>query len=109
MGRYDALTQLEEKPEKKDPSPVVSSPTAKKLPTQPIENQGDDGKKPAKPLTRKTASQSLTLPEIEKPEKYTTRLEPSLIKKIRLDAIEKDIKDYEVVKEALNLYFNKRQ
>jgi len=49
MGRYDALTQLEEKPEKKDPSPVVSSPTPKKLPTQPIENQGDDGKKPAKP------------------------------------------------------------
>jgi hypothetical protein len=64
MGRYDALTQLEEKPEKKDPSPVVSSPTPKKLPTQPIENQGDDGKKPANPLTRKTACQLPTLPEI---------------------------------------------
>jgi hypothetical protein len=39
--------------------------------------------------------------------KYTTRLEPSLVKKIRLHAIEKDKKDYEVVRDALNQYFER--
>jgi hypothetical protein len=38
-------------------------------------------------------------------EKYTTHLEPSLVKKIKLAAIEKDIKDYEIVRLALTQYF----
>src|SRR4051812_39449558 len=44
---------------------------------------------------------------LEKPEKYTTHLEPSLIKKLKIYATERDMKDYQVVKNALLLYFEK--
>lgn len=43
----------------------------------------------------------------EKPEKYTTHLEPSLVKKLKLHATEHDLKDYQVIKQALLLYFEK--
>jgi hypothetical protein len=42
-----------------------------------------------------------------KPEKYTTHLEPNLVKKIKLYAVERDMKDYEVVTDALLAYFEK--
>ena|SRR2546425_12712288 len=107
MGRFDALTQLEEKGEKNIPAPMGASPTLKNQRAQPVKNQGSELKKPANPQTRKTANQSSTLDSLNKPEKYTTRLEPTLIKKIRIHAIEKDMKDYEVVRSALNQYFER--
>jgi hypothetical protein len=45
------------------------------------------------------------LADLEKPEKYTTHIEPSLMKKIKLWAVEKDMKDYDVVRAALIQYF----
>jgi hypothetical protein len=65
------------------------------------------GKKamPASQQPHKATTLSPTLPDAEKVEKYTTHLEPSLVKKIKLAAIEKDIKDYEVVRLALTQYF----
>jgi hypothetical protein len=65
--------------------------------------QETQGKKdmPVSQHTRKTAKLSPAPPDSEKVEKYTTHLEPSLIKKIKLEAIEKDMKDYDVVRTAL--------
>jgi hypothetical protein len=123
MGRFDALTQIEEKQEKKTPLPEAGSPITKISQAQSKYKENVSDKKPAKPQTllpaspqnrltanpqaRKTANQSPTPDNLDKPEKYTTRLEPSLVKKVRLHAIEKDIKDYEVVRNALNQYFEK--
>jgi hypothetical protein len=109
MGRFDALTQIEEQPKKPDPSPVISSPAVNKLQSQPIKKQVEAEKKPANPKARKPAKPSPTLDGLEKPEKYTTRLLPSWVKKIQLDAIEKDINDYDVVTAALKLYFESKK
>ena len=105
MGRFDALTELDER----QPETVATPPPP--WPEAPLagKNHGADGKKPANPQAGKPANLSPTLPAVEKPEKYTTRLEPSLVKKIRLEAIEKEVKDYEVVRTALNEYFAKQQ
>jgi hypothetical protein len=138
MGRFDALTELDEnqqsvqtpdtlpvEPTKKHSSPPLSQKEQGKEPgtqssvapspvwdapgLQTGKKHLADGKKPASPQNRKPATLSPALPDLEKPEKYTTRLEPSLVKKIRLEAIEKDIKDYEVVRTALNEYFAKHK
>jgi hypothetical protein len=106
MGRYDALTQLEEKPVQADPLPAVAPSPTDSSQAQAINKQDAGQKKPAKPQNRKTASQSPSN-AAERPEKYTTRLEPSLVKKIRLHAAEKEMKDYEVVRTALNHYFER--
>jgi hypothetical protein len=101
MGRFDALTQIEEDQEKKVPLPESSSPIIDPSQVQINKKDSENQKKPANPQTRKPANPPLTLDFEEKPEKYSTRLEPSLVKKIRLHAIEKDVKDYEVIKTAL--------
>jgi hypothetical protein len=66
-----------------------------------IQKAHDQSVKPATVQTRKTATLPLASADSEKVEKYTTHLEPSLVKKIKLAAIEKDIKDYEIVRLAL--------
>jgi hypothetical protein len=45
MGRYDALTHLEEKPTQTTPSLAPSSPTLKKPIAQLVKKQGDEGEK----------------------------------------------------------------
>ncbi len=106
MGRFDALTKLEEPKKTSAPSPVFSPPTYNQQ-TKTVNDQTNEAKKPAKPQTRLPSNKSSALDSLEKPEKYTTRLEPSLVRKIRIFAAEKEIKDYEVVKNALKLYFEK--
>src|SRR5918992_5543600 len=72
------------------------------LPEKPIVKKAQDkGEKPVTLQTRKAAKFSPAPPDSEKVEKYTTHIEPSLVKKIKLAAIEKDIKDYEIVRIAL--------
>ncbi len=113
MGRFDALTNIEEEQEKESQKQAVSSPTT---PSQ-IEQSEKGQKKPAnpqagktaKPLTRKPASGLTELDTLEMPEKYTTRLIPSLVKKVRLYAIDKDMKDYQVVSTALNEYLERNK
>jgi hypothetical protein len=117
MGRFDALTELDEKETQKlEKTPLAKSPSpplgnnAPILPTpqaQAGKKQSADGKKPANLQTRKPTKQSPA--DLDKVEKYTTHLEPSLIKKIKLAAIEKDIKDYDVVRAALKQYFENNQ
>jgi hypothetical protein len=65
--------------------------------------------KEASPQVRKPAKLSPALPDSEKVEKYTTHIEPSLVKKIQIAAIEKDINDYDVVRIALKEYFEKNK
>jgi hypothetical protein len=88
---------------------VKQPPTFENHGEQPVKNEGGEPKKPANQQTRKPANPSPALEPLDKPEKYTTRLEPSLIKKIRLHAIENDMKDYEVVRTALNQYFERNK
>jgi hypothetical protein len=108
MGRFDALTQLEEEPNKTPPL-SVSSPTTKKHPAKAAGNKVDEPKMSTNPLARLPTNQSPTHFVSEKPEKYTTHLEPSLIKKVKLHATERDMKDYQVIKNALLLYFEKNK
>jgi hypothetical protein len=61
------------------------------------------------PQTRFPTSKPTTQGSAEKPEKYTTHLEPSLVKKLKLYATEHDKKDYQVIREALFLYFENVQ
>jgi hypothetical protein len=78
------------------------------LSEQPLRQQEQEKQaKPATLQTRKPVKQSPAA--FDKVEKYTTHLEPSLIKKIKLEAIEKDMKDYDVVRAALKQYFENNQ
>ncbi len=71
--------------------------------------QPHDAEKSTKPQNRLSTIQSPTHDGAEKVEKYTTHLEPSLIKKVKHYAVEKEIKDYEVVKNALLFYFEQNK
>ncbi|HLW02695.1 MAG TPA: hypothetical protein VKT82_28835 [Ktedonobacterales bacterium] len=64
---------------------------------------------PAKPQTVKPVNPFTRLPENTHVEKYTTRLEPSLIKQIKQFAVDQDIKDYEVVQQAVKEYLAKKR
>src|SRR6266700_2023073 len=84
MADYSELMKLEKKP-----NTPLSTP---KNVTVPVE------------LSRKPETLKPRLPEIQKAEKYSTQLPPSLIKRIKQHALEQDIKDYEVVQFALEAY-----
>ncbi len=119
MGRFDELINLDEKkPQKPETAPVVQSSPLPQRDTMSVsptphaaKKQLTDGKKLASPHSRTSAkmSQSPALSDSEKVEKYTTHLEPSLVKKIQIEAIEKDINDYDVVRIALKEYFTKNK
>ena len=107
MGRFDALTQIEESKNPPTPSSVATPPATTQQPEE-IKKQLNEPKKSTKPQTSLPTNQSPTLIDpLEKPEKYTTHLEPSLVKKLKLHATERDMKDYQVMKKALLLYFDK--
>ncbi len=57
--------------------------------------------KPVKPLARKSENDPV--------EKYTTRLTPSMVRRIKIHAAQQDMKDYEVVEKALQDYFEKNK
>ena len=107
MGRFDALTKLEE-PKKPETQPVVSPPSKVQQPTKAV-TQPRETKKPTKPQNRLPTTQSPALGLIEKPEKYTTHLLPSLVKKVKLHALEQDINDYDVINNILLDYFDKNK
>ena len=65
--------------------------------------------KPVNVQIRTSGKLSRALSDSEKVEKYTTHVEPSLVKKIQIEAIEKDINDYDVVRIALKEYFERKK
>ena len=127
MGRFDALTKLEEP--KSPTQPVVPPPskaqqTAKivsqthevkntsKLANQQTSNEGikvttQEAKTPVSPTPRPAqASDTSSLTTKEKT-KYGTYLTDESIQKIRIRAIETHRDDHQVLQEAVNLYFKK--
>jgi hypothetical protein len=107
MGRFDALTQIEENKTTHTPSPVAPSPTPKRQPVGRIEKRTDDGKKPEIMKSGNHEKHSPINISKEKPLKYSTLLDAAIIKKIKLEAAERDIKDYQVIEIALSEYFAK--
>src|SRR5215813_2237871 len=108
MGRYDALTQLEA-PVHHPPSPVVPPPPPKKTPVQHSEPHREDEHKPEIMKSRNHDKSPLMPSFKEKPLKYSTLLDGNLIKKIKLFAAERAMKDYEVVELAISEYFEKHK
>ena len=111
MGRFDALTQLEEtqvpaeKPSTQPPeesSPVSEEP---RLPSE--KKQAPNGKKPARRHTGKSIN-ALQLKQ-DKFDKYSTYLRPGYKKELKSIALERDCKDYEVLDEALTFFFDTRK
>jgi hypothetical protein len=87
----------------KEPVNHVSAPPPPEKPVVRVPQVKKDTS--ASQQTRQVTKLSPALPDSEKVEKYTTHLEPSLVKKIQIEAIEKDINDYDVVRIALKEYF----
>lgn len=104
MGRFDALTQIDTTPQHVSSAPAVK--TAKPQNDKAASGQAD---KTASLLVGKTAKPQSRLPISEKPDRYTTRLFPSLVKQIKLYAAEHDMDDKDVVREALLAYFAQRK
>jgi hypothetical protein len=101
MGRFDILTQLETK--------STENILVQKKPANPQEGKPVSPQKglPANPQDCNVANNLDALPESEKPEKYTTRLKPSMVKRVKVFAAQQDIKDYEVVEKARREYLEK--
>ena len=108
MGRFDALTQLEDLTNTPTPPPVAPPPTKNQDEPKQIP-KAKPVKKPEFMKTRKPENYSQTDQGMEKPEKYYTLLQADLIKKIKMFAAEQDIKDYKVIELALTEYFDKHK
>jgi hypothetical protein len=107
MGRFDALTQLDE-PKKPITTPVPS-PKKPSPPQGQSKNQAENVGMSTNPQTHLPTKDSPIMEFSEKPEKYTTHLEPSLIKRLKLFAVERDLKDYQVIKNAILAYFDQNR
>jgi hypothetical protein len=110
-GRFDALTQL-------DKNPVPVSSLVENPPRKPenlnagfpenLKTSSPDFKKTRLPENLETGKPGNLKPRTqEKAEKYSTQLQPSIIKHIKQYALEHDVKDYEVIQEAVSDYLNK--
>lgn len=125
MGRFDLLTSLEAAPQ--SPSPTRDATAHPETP----EERKPETLKTGKPETLKEG-----IPDIQKPrfpesgiagnpgklksrnpetvpfkkaEKYSTQLDPGVIKQIKQYAIEHDVKDYEVVQLAIKDFLAKNK
>jgi hypothetical protein len=129
MGRFDALTQLDgNETQKLEKPPVAQSPLhSPPQAIQGIEEQApavppladhssasasaQPGKKhriPAKNLQTSKSINALQLKR-DKFDKYSTYLRPGYKKELKSIALERDCKDYEVLDEALTLFFETRK
>src|SRR3954451_4703968 len=128
MGRYDALTQIEEIPEKKlvkqlPPEKIVNEveqsafvQPQKPSPPQPDKPVANTGNKRER-TEKKPEIMNSRIHEIpspidvtnDKPQKYSTLLYTNSIRKIKLFAATRDIKDYEVIEVALNVFIEKNK
>jgi len=93
---------------KTTPQSVVTPPTSTQQPTKvtPLPRVAE---KTTKPQNGFSTNQSSTPDVAEKVEKYTTHIFPSLVKKVKLHALEQDINDYDVINNALLFYFDKNK
>src|SRR5688572_3589254 len=127
MGRYDALTKLEEP--KIPTQPVVPPPSKIQQPTNAIP-QPNEAKKtsklanqqtskkenapttqeaivPISPTTRSDQTYDTSYLTTKEKTKYGTYLTDESIQKIRIRAIQTNRDDHQVLQEAVNQYFEK--
>jgi hypothetical protein len=108
MGRFDALTELDENqvPAKKPStqSPGDISPLADEPQLQLEKKQTANGKKPASRQAGKSIN--ALQPKQDKFEKYSTYLRPGYRKMLKSLALERDCDAYEILDEALTLFFD---
>ena len=111
MGRFDALTQLDDNhvPVKKQSAqpPEETSPVLDTPQPQGERRHRSNGKKP----TNRQPSKSINALQTkeDKFEKYSTYLRPGYRKILKNIANDRDCKSYEVLDEALTLYFETRK
>ena len=117
MGRFDSLTQLEHSPaEEKDRKPAspqvdkqTSPLTSSSSSPQVDKSASGQSNLAASPQVHKSTSGQTSTSRPEKAERYTTRLQPSLIKQVKRYAFEHDREVYEVLKEAIDLYLEQKK
>jgi hypothetical protein len=120
MGRFDELQQLDQMPRTPPPARAEKLPSPDEKARKPASGQagkpeGPPNLLPTKPLSIVTARPQARTPipprlstlDSEIPEKYTTRLRPSMVRHVKIFAAERDINDYEVVEKALMEYFER--
>jgi hypothetical protein len=110
---YDKLMEKSIK-ESQQPSPLVANTPQEDMTRKPANQQAvlpanPQNSIPEKPHDRKPANPQTRMSVKEQVEKYTTRLEPSLVKRIKIYAAEHDLADYEVVKQAVEEYLAEKK
>lgn len=104
MGNYQDLINLEKRA-KPHPQNIPSS-HAREAETHPaILLPTMQAHKSTSPQVDKSASGQTPKVTLERSERYTTRLLPSMIRKIKAYAFQNDIDHYDVVQKALNEFF----
>jgi hypothetical protein len=111
MGRFDALTQLEETqvPVKKPSTqpPDESFPVSDEPHPPSEKKQAPNGKKPASKQTGKSINALQS--KQDKFEKYSTYLRPGYRKMLKSIALERDCDAYEILDEALTAFLEARK
>ena len=116
MGRFDALTQLEDTPEKKAPLPATPHPTPKS-PSVDRTRKKSQEKKPTAPPSQQHAGTTTpqhpdktldtSLLTTKEKTKYGTYLTDESIDKISIRAIQLKRDSHQIVQEAINQYFER--
>jgi hypothetical protein len=114
MGRFDALTRSAKPAPTPSTALVETLRNPENLKTGNPENLKSfipenlkEGKQESS-VSRNPDNLKTRIPENPKAEKYSTQLAPSLIKQIKQYAIEHDVKDYEVVQQAIQAYLTRK-
>ena len=102
-------TNLAKKRVEQSTEPLTKSSVSPPSEKPSVKKPQDKKDMPVTLQTPKAAKLSPAPPDTEKVEKYTTHVEPSLVKKIQIEAIEKEINDYDVVRIALKEYFERNK
>jgi hypothetical protein len=126
MGRFDALTKLDQTPDKPQSPhtspPAYPLPSAHAVPAAPPSGQQPTGI-PANQQTSKPSSMQTSKPVNQQTrlhanlqagkhaiiEKYSTYLTPACKKGLKRIALETDRKDYEVLIEAVEQFLEKQK
>ena len=103
MGRFDALTTIDKKLEIAPP-PRKNPETLKTGFPENLKSGNQENPLSGKPVFKKSGNQ-----ENVKNEKYSTLLHPLLIKQIKQYALEHDMKDYEVIQQAVQGYLESKK
>jgi hypothetical protein len=106
MGRYDALTHLEQTPEPKTPVPEASSPPPPPLPASQAKKKHIEQKRPV-PALRQEKTLDTSLLTTKEKTKYGTYLTDESIEKISIRAIQVKRDSHQIVQEAINQYFER--